>query len=68
MNNQELTSDKTFDIVMYDIKEMQTILNTTRQTIMNYIRSGKLHAVKICGKWKVSKENLERYCRGEEQI
>ena len=57
--------DKTFDIVMYDIKEMAAILEVTTRTVMNYIRQGKLNAVKIGGKWKISKENLEAFMNGK---
>ena len=54
--------------IFYDLNEIAKILGTTKRTLMNYIKSGKIKCVKICGKWKMTKENLERYCRGEEQI
>jgi len=40
------------DIKFYEIKEVAKMLNVTSRTICNYIKSGKLKAVKIGGKLK----------------
>lgn len=62
-NNKSIINQK-----MYTLKELEQILGTTRVTLLNYVHSGKLKCVKICGKWKLSEENLERYLKGEEQV
>lgn len=59
-----LTTGKTFDLVMYNVNEMAQILEVSRRTIMNYIKDGKLKCVKVGGKWKITKENLEAFCNG----
>lgn len=59
-----LTADKTFDIVMYNVKEIAQILEVTPRTVMRYIGDGKLKCVKVGGKWKITKENLEAFCNG----
>lgn len=64
---ENITTDKTFNIVMYNIKEMAQILEVSPRTIMNYIKDGKLKCVKVGGKWKITKDNLEAYCTGREQ-
>lgn len=63
LNN--IVPNKAFDTVLYDVKETAAILGCTTRTVMNYIKSGKLKFVKIAGKWKITKENLEAYCNGE---
>lgn len=62
-----LPADRTFNIVMYDVKEMAAILGVTPRTIQEYIKQGKLKTVKIGRKWKITKENLEAYIYGREQ-
>jgi len=62
---QERKIINNYDNVMYDIKDMMNIIGCCRKTIMTYIKSGKLKAVMIGGKWKISKENLESFCNGK---
>ena len=64
MNNNDILTDRQFTVVMYDLKETANILGVTPRTVMNYIYAGNLKAQKIGGKWKVSKENLEKFCNG----
>ena len=49
---------------LYNLAEIEEILGVTRQTLLNYIKSGQLQAVKIGGKWKVKKETLEKFMLG----
>lgn len=51
---------------LYNLAEIEKILGVTRQTLLNYIKSGQLQAVKIGGKWKVRKEALEKCMLGFE--
>lgn len=53
------------DIKIYDLKEVESILKVSNKTLLNYIKSGKIKATKIGGKWTITKENLERYVKGE---
>jgi excisionase family DNA binding protein len=52
-------------IVVYDLKEIETMLKVTRRTLLSYIKAGKLTATKIGGKWIVTRENLERFINGK---
>lgn len=61
---KNIVPDKTFDIVMYGVKETAAILGCSTRTIMNYIKDGKIKAIKVGGKWKISKPNLEDFCNG----
>lgn len=63
--NKNIVPDRAFNTVLYDVKETAAILGCTTRTVMNYIKDGKLKFVKIAGKWKITKENLEAYCNGE---
>lgn len=60
----EVVGNREFNIIMYDLKETANILGVTTRTVMSYIYADKLKAQKIGGKWKVSKENLEKFCNG----
>ena len=64
MDNNNILADRQFTVIMYDLKETANILGVTTRTVMSYIYSDKLKAQKIGGKWKVSKENLEKFCNG----
>lgn len=56
--------DKSFDIVMYNIKEVAAILEVTTRTVHTYLKDGRLKGQKVGGKWKITKENLEAFCNG----
>lgn len=64
MKNNEILADRQFTVVMYDLKETASILGVTTRTVLNYIYEDKLKGQKIGGKWKISKENLEKFCNG----
>lgn len=49
------------DIRVYTLDEVETILHVTRRSIYNYIKEGKLKAVKIGKFWRVTQENLEEF-------
>lgn len=59
-----MEDDKRIDVVLYTIPEICEILGISRRTCMTYLQTGKLKGVKIGGKWKVSKENLQAYMQG----
>lgn len=54
------------DITVYTLKEVEEILSVTRKTIYNWLKSGKLKAVKVGRQWRVKKEDLEAFINGEE--
>lgn len=49
------------DIKVYTLEEVTELLHTTRRTLYRYIKSGKLKAVKIGGRWKVTDEALKDF-------
>lgn len=53
------------DLRLYTITEIEKILGVTHKTVENYIKGGKLKAVKIGGKWKVTEDTLRRFVNGE---
>lgn len=52
---------------LYTLTELEGIIGVTHQTLFTYIKAGKLHAVKVGGKWKVTEENVKRFLNGEPQ-
>lgn len=65
--NEVVTTDRSFDTVLYTVDETAAILGCSRRTIMNYIKDKRLPFVKIAGKWKITKDNLEEYVSGKLQ-
>lgn len=53
------------DIRVYTLTEIEPILGVTHRTLLDYVKTGKLKAVKIGGKWKISEENLRKFINGE---
>jgi len=50
---------------MYSLKELEPILELSSKTLQQYIRDGRLKAVKIGNKWKVSERNLTNFMNGD---
>lgn len=53
------------DIQLYTLSELEPILQVTHRTLQNYVKTGRLKAVMIGGKWKVSGENLKKFVNGD---
>lgn len=62
--------EKIAGVVLYDLDEVAKILNVHRRTIQNYIngvgKGPRLRAVKVKGRWLVSKERLTAFLNAEE--
>jgi excisionase family DNA binding protein len=43
------------------IEEVVDILKVTRRTVYNYVKDGKLKAVKLGRVWRVTEEELDRF-------
>ena len=48
-------------IVLYDVKDLAEKLNITTQTVKIYIRTKKIQAQRIGGKYYVSSDNLKTF-------
>lgn len=64
-NTEKLQSLDTFRL--YTLTEIEPILGVSHRTLLDYVKAGKIKAVKIGGKWKVSEENLKAFINGEEK-
>lgn len=53
------------DLTLYTVTELEPVLGVSAQTIKRYIKSGKLPAKKIGGKWKVTRADLEKFISGD---
>lgn len=53
------------NIKLYTLKELEELLSTSYRTLLNYIKEGKLKAVKIGKSWRVTEENLKAFLNGE---
>ena len=46
---------------VYTLEELTELLQVTRRTLYNYVKSGKLKAVKIGKEWRVTEAALEAF-------
>ena len=51
------------DIEVYTLQEVQEILQVTRRTLYNWIKDGKLKAIKAGRSWRVTRQALEEFTR-----
>jgi len=49
------------DIEVYTLDEVQALMQVTRRTLYNWIRSGKLKSFKAGREWRVTKEALAEF-------
>ena len=43
---------------MYSLAQVADIFSVTRQTVLNWVKSGTIHAVKIGRKWLVKESEI----------
>ena len=61
---QEATNKALENFRVYSLSELEPILGVTHRTLLRYISEGKLKAVKMGGRWKVSQDNLRAFVNG----
>ena len=49
------------ELKVYALEEVCDILKVTKRTMYNYIKAGKLKAVKMGKYWRVTEENLRAF-------
>lgn len=47
------------DLKVYTIKDTAEILQVTTRSVYSYIKSGKLHAVKLGKEWRITQQDIE---------
>lgn len=51
----------------YTLTEIEPILGITHRTLLTYVKTGRLKAVKWGGKWRITEDNLRHFINGEPQ-
>ena len=51
-------TDDIKDLKLYTLTELEEIVGVTHRTLLSYVKDGKLKAVKVGSKWKVSRADL----------
>ncbi len=46
------------DLKLYSLTELEEIIGVTHRTLLSYVKDGKLKAVKVGSKWRVSRADL----------
>ena len=52
------------EIKVYTLEEVEDILKVTKRTMYNYIKGGRLKAIKMGGRWRVRHEDLDAFMTG----
>lgn len=63
----EKRTDSIEDLKLFTLTELEPILGVSHQSLVRYVKAGKLPAKKINGKWRVTRADLEKYISGETQ-
>lgn len=53
---------------VYTLEDLAEMLQVTRRTLYNYLKSGKLEANKVANKWIVSEEQLQDFLKGDNVV
>lgn len=49
------------DIKVYTLDEVAEILQVTKRTLYTYLKTGKLHAIKVGKYWRVTEDALQAF-------
>jgi len=49
------------EIKLYTLEEVSKILKLGTRTVTNYIKSGKLEAIKVSNYWRIKHQSLEKF-------
>ena len=49
------------DIKLFTLAEISAALNITTRSLLTYVKTGRLKAVKLAGKWRVSESDLKAF-------
>lgn len=52
---------------MYSLAQVAELFSVTRQTVLNWVKVGNIHAVKVGRKWLVKESEIERLQDGREK-
>ena len=52
-------------VELFNVRECADILQVSYRTMQNYIKECRLKGQKIGGRWYFSREELERFLKGE---
>lgn len=63
--NKKQIPEELRDIQLFTLQELEPLLDVTNRTLLSYAKSGRLQAVKIGGKWRVTREALDRFLSGK---
>ena len=63
--NKKQIPEELRDIQLFTLQELEPLLDVTNRTLLSYVKSGRLQAVKIGGKWRVTREALDRFLSGK---
>ena len=53
-------------IKLFSLTELEPMFGVSHRTLLTYVTTGKIKAVKIGGKWYVSEENIRKFVNAEE--
>ena len=49
------------DLEVYTLTEVTELLQVTRRSLYNWIKDGKLEAIKVGREWRVTRQSLDKF-------
>lgn len=49
------------DLKLYTITDLEPFFGLSHQTLLKYVKEGRLKGKKINGKWRFTREDIERF-------
>lgn len=65
LTEQEIAEVKAAGFELYDIRMVAAMLKVTTRSVQSYIQSGRLKGRKISGRWRFTREDIERFIEGD---
>ena len=65
ISEKEIAQADALTLEVYTIKQVAYIFSVTERTVNNWMKEGKLKGKKIGGKWRFTKEELERFVKAD---
>ena len=64
-NSQEVETARSIVGGLMSLEAVAAALGITKRSAIEYVRGGRLKAIKVGAKWKVSPDNLRKFIEGE---
>lgn len=65
LSDKDREAIKALALELYTVKQVACLFDVTERTVANWVRVGRLKGVKIGGKWRFTRAEIERFASGK---